>query len=124
MTRPIPENRTPVAYDAREGSKIDRAETAMAEYIQAAAEDVFDHGDTITDTHPHAIAAAHMVGCAVIHAGVRIAEPLDLIAEKFVETAELADEALLVGTRFIRTCDRIADQLFEVIHRATERGLG
>jgi hypothetical protein len=53
----------------------------MDGYIQAAAEAVADHGNTITDTHPHALAAACMQGAATIHAAEAIGDYMCRLSE-------------------------------------------
>jgi len=66
MTKPVHDTRKATLHE----SEI--ANMAMDGYTQAAAEAVADYGDTITDTHPHAIAVAYMQGAAVIHAAEMI----------------------------------------------------
>lgn len=83
MTRPVPESRTISRHE------LECAAEAMDGYTQSAAEAIADHGDLITDTHPHVLAAAYMQGVAAIHAAHVVAEPLHAIAR---ELARIADE--------------------------------
>ena len=75
MTRPVPESR-----DASH-CELECVETAMDGYTQAAAEAVADHGDTITDTHPHTLAAAYMQGAAMLHAAEVISRAMQSLAQ-------------------------------------------
>jgi hypothetical protein len=63
MTRPLPEGREIGPHEN------DDAVDAMMGYIQAAAENVHEHGGLITEpANFHVLAAAQMQGMAIIHA--------------------------------------------------------
>jgi len=91
MTRPVPEDRVPTDYE------MDWVSGAMDGYIQCAAEAVKDHGNTITDTHPHVLAAGFMVGCAVMHAAERFSLVEDRKAAAMDRLADAIREAALMG---------------------------
>lgn len=101
MTRPVPEGRSVGPYE------WECAAEPMQGYLLAAAEDVADLGDHITTTHPHVIAAAHMQGCAAIHAAHVTALSNEAIARALDRIADVHERMALAQ-------ERAASNLFEV----------
>lgn len=107
MTRPVPEGRTVSMFE------WECAAAPMTGYLQSAAEDVADHGNTITDTHPHVLAAAHMNGCALIHAAHVAAEPQHAIARELARIADAMERQTMAR-------ERQATNLFELANAVNE----
>lgn len=82
MTRAIPESRDVSRHE------MEVVVEAMDGYTQAAAEAVADHGNTITDTHPHTLAAAYIQGCATVHGAWVLSDAMDRQAAQLREALD------------------------------------
>lgn len=81
----------------------------MDGYTQAAAEAVADHGDTITDTHGWALAAAYMQGAATMHAGETIAAQLQGVVCQLERIADEQERQSIAAARLHNSVAMLAD---------------
>lgn len=109
--RPVPDSRTVSHHE------LESVGAAMDGYMQSAAEAVTDHGDTITDTHGWALAAAYMIGAAAIHAAELKAESLAPIArelERLADAHERHDLAVRQLTHAVSELGAVAVSIAEL----------